>query len=280
MEQPTNQYIPYKMRIASITEEAPAVQTYRLEFVDEKDAEQFSFKAGQFAEYGVFGEGESTFCIASSPTREGYVECTFRSTGRVTKALANCELNDIIGLRGPFGNTFPIEEWYGKNVVFITGGIGLPPLRCVIWNLLDQREKFGDITIYYGARTVNDLVYKEELEEWKNRGDVKLYVTVDPGGETPDWKGLVGFVPTILEQNPPKSENSVAIVAGPPILIKMGMPILGKNGFENKDIYTTLENRMKCGVGKCGHCTVGKTYVCKDGPVFTYEEVLTMPAEY
>lgn len=275
-----NSYIPYKVRIANIIEEAPSVQTYRLEFVDPAEAASFSFKTGQFAEYGVFGEGESTFCIASPDTREGYIECTFRSTGRVTKALANCEINDIIGLRGPFGNSFPIEQWYGKNIVFVTGGIALPPLRSVIWTLLDQRGKFGNITIYYGARTVNDLVYKSELEEWKNRDDVNLFVTVDPGGETPEWKGLVGFVPTILEQNLPKSDNAVAIIAGPPILIKMGMPILSKCGFPDNLIYNTLENRMKCGVGKCGHCTVGKTYVCKDGPVFTYEEVLKMPAEY
>jgi sulfhydrogenase subunit gamma (sulfur reductase) len=275
-----NTYIPYQMRIANIVEEAPQVRTYRLEFVNPDEAKQFSFKAGQFAEYGILGEGESTFCIASSPTREGYIECTFRASGRVTKALASCEQNDIITLRGPYGNTFPIEEWYGKNIVFITGGIGLPPLRCVIWNLLDQRDKFGEISIYYGARTTKDLVYKHELEEWQDRGDINLFVTVDPGGEIPEWKGHVGFVPTIVEQNAPKSDNAIAIVAGPPILIKMSMPILSKNGFENKNIYTTLENRMKCGVGKCGHCTVGKTYVCKDGPVFTYEEVLTMPAEY
>jgi len=275
-----NSYIPYKVRIAGITDEAPSIKTYRLEFIAPADAASFKFRTGQFGEYGVFGEGESTFCIASPDTREGYIECTFRSTGRATKALANCEINDVIGFRGPFGNSFPVEQWYGKNIVFVTGGIALPPLRSVIWTLLDQRDKFGDITIYYGARSVNDLVYKSELEDWKNREDVNLFVTVDPGGETSEWKGLVGFVPTVLEQNLPKSENAIAIIAGPPILIKMGMPILSKCGFPNNKIYTTLENRMKCGVGKCGHCTVGKTYVCKDGPVFTYEEVLKMPAEY
>lgn len=275
-----NSYIPYKVRIANIIEEAPSIKTFRLEFTDPSESENFAFSTGQFAEYGVFGEGESTFCIASPDTRKGYIECTFRSTGRVTKALSNCEINDVIGLRGPFGNKFPIEDWYGKNIVFVTGGIALPPLRSVIWTLLDQREKFGDITIYYGARSVNDLVYKNELEEWKNRDDVNLFLTVDPGGETPEWKGLIGFVPTILEQNLPKSENAVAVIAGPPILIKMGMPILSKCGFPNEKIYTTLENRMKCGVGKCGHCMVGKTYVCKDGPVFTYDQVLKMPNEY
>ena len=275
-----NNYIPYKMRVAKITEEAPLIQTYRLEFVDKKEADEFSFKAGQFAEYGIFGEGESTFCIASAPTREGYIECTFRNTGRVTKALSDCEENDIITLRGPFGNSFPIEQWYGKNVIFVTGGIALPPLRCVIDTLLDQREKFGEISVYYGAKTVNDLTYKAELNEWANRGDMKLFITVDPGGETPEWKRYIGFVPTILEQNPPRSDNAIAIIAGPPILIKLGMPILSKSGFPNNLIFTTLENRMKCGVGKCGHCMVGKTYVCKDGPVFTYEEILKMPVEY
>ena len=275
-----NQYIPYTMRIAKKTIEAPNIQTYRLEFTNPEDSENFTFKAGQFAEYGVLGEGESTFCIASPDTRKGYIECTFRTTGRVTKALANCEEEDIITLRGPFGNTFPIEDWYGKNVVFITGGIALPPLRCVIDTLLDQRKKFGEISVYYGAKSVEDLTYKAELEEWANRGDVKLFITVDPGGETPDWKGYVGFVPTIIEQNLPKSDNAVAVIAGPPILIKLGMPILSKCGFPNDQIFTTLENRMKCGVGKCGHCTVGKTYVCKDGPVFTYEEILAMPLEY
>lgn len=275
-----NQYLPYQMRITDVVEEAPLIKTFRLEFLNPQDSESFSFRTGQFAEYGVFGEGESTFCIASPDTRNGYIQCTFRSMGRVTKALANCDINDVIGLRGPFGNSFPIEQWYGKDVVFVTGGIALPPLRSVIWTLLDQREKFGKITIYYGARSVADLVYKNELKEWMDRSDVELFLTVDPGGETPDWQHRVGFVPTVLENNPPSSQNAVAVVAGPPILIKMSMPILSGCGIADKDIYTTLENRMKCGVGKCGHCTVGKTYVCKDGPVFTYEDVLQMPLEY
>jgi sulfhydrogenase subunit gamma (sulfur reductase) len=275
-----NQYLPFQVRIADVVEEAPNIKTFRLEFLNPQDADSFHFRTGQFAEYGVFGEGESTFCIASPDTRSGYLQCTFRNTGRVTKALANCDINDVIGLRGPFGNSFPVEDWYGKDIVFVTGGIALPPLRSVIWTLLDQRERFGKITIYYGARSVADLVYKDELNEWLKRDDVELFLTVDPGGETPEWKHLVGFVPSILEHNLPSSHRAVAIVAGPPVLIKMSMPILAKCGFANDQIYTTLENRMKCGVGKCGHCTVGKTYVCKDGPVFTYEELLRMPVEY
>jgi NAD(P)H-flavin reductase len=272
--------IPYIMEIEKITEEAPSVKTFRLKFANPEDADKFDFKAGQFGEYSVFGEGESTFCIASSPTRKGYIECTFRTAGRVTNALADCEEGDAIGFRGPYGSIFPMEEWEGKNLLFITGGIGLPPLRCVIWNALDLRDKYKDITIVYGARTVADLVYKDELKEWNERPDVNLVTTVDPGGETADWKGEIGFVPTVLEKVNPKPDNTIAIVCGPPILIKLSLQLLNKLGFQPEQIYTTLENRMKCGFGKCGHCMVGNVYVCKDGPVFRYDELEELPMEY
>jgi len=275
-----NLYTPYRMRIAKVTDEAPAVKTFRLEFVDPADGEQFAFKAGQFGEYSVYGEGEATFCIASAPTRKGYIECTFRQVGRVTSALADRDEGDVIGFRGPYGNVFPIEQWQGKSLLFIAGGIALPPMRCVIWNCLDLRDRYKDVTIIYGARTVADLVYKPELAEWDARDDVKLFTTVDPGGQTPEWKGRVGFVPTILEQAAPSAANTIAIVCGPPIMIKLTLPVLAKLGFKPESIFTTLENRMKCGVGKCGRCNVGKVYVCKDGPVFTLAQLNELPAEY
>jgi len=275
-----NIYKPYLMEIEQVIEETPDVRTFRLKFRNAEEAEKFSFKAGQFGEYSVFGEGESTFCVASSPTRKGYIECTFRKAGRVTNALANLEIGDTVGFRGPYGNTFPIEEWEGRNLLYIAGGIALPPMRCVIWNTIDLREKYKDITIVYGARTVNDLVYKHELKEWEERPDIKLITTVDPGGQTPDWKGEIGFVPMVLEKLAPSSENTVAVLCGPPVMIKFTMPVLKKLGFEDKNIYTTLENRMKCGFGKCGRCNVGKVFVCKDGPVFSYEQILTLPEEY
>ncbi len=275
-----NIYMPYNMRIDRITHEAPGVRTFMLKFINQDESETFSFRAGQFGEYSVYGAGESTFCIASSPTRKGYIECTFRQTGKVTNALADCEEGSIIGFRGPYGNVFPIDEWKGKNLLFIAGGIALPPMRCVIWNALDLRQDFGDVTIIYGARTVRDLVYKHELEEWKSRKDVRLVMTVDPGGESPDWKGEIGFVPTIVEKEAPSSVNTIAIVCGPPVMIKYTFPILGKLGFPDENIYTTLENRMKCGFGKCGRCNVGKVYVCKDGPVFTLAQLKELPDEY
>ena len=275
-----NIYKPYLMEIENIIEETPDVRTFRLKFKNTEDAEKFSFKAGQFGEYSVFGEGESTFCVASSPTRKGYIECTFRKAGRVTNALANLETGDTLGFRGPYGNTFPIEQWEGKNLLYIAGGIALPPMRCVIWNTIDLRDKYKDITIVYGARSVSDLVYKHELKEWEERSDIRLVTTVDPGGQTPDWKGEIGFVPMVLEKLSPSSENTIAILCGPPVMIKFTMPVLKKLGFQDKDIYTTLENRMKCGFGKCGRCNVGKVFVCKDGPVFSYEQILLLPEEY
>lgn len=275
-----NIYLPYQMRVAKITEEAPAVNTFRLEFLNPDEADNFTFRTGQFAEYSVYGEGESTFCIASPHTRKGYIECTFRKVGRVTTALANLEEGDIMGLRGPFGNVFPIEEWKGKNIIFIAGGIALPPMRSVIWSCLDNREDYKEISIFYGARTVADLVYKNELQEWRERSDVNLYTTVDPGGETPEWHGEVGFIPSVVDKISPKAENTIAVVCGPPIMIKNTFPVLKKLGFADDSIFTTLENRMKCGFGKCGRCNVGKTYVCKDGPVFTLSQLNELPNEY
>ena len=275
-----NVYKPYLMTIEKIRDEAPGVKTFRLVFQNETEGKNFNFVAGQFGEYSVFGEGESTFCIASSPTRSGYIECTFRQTGRVTNALTRMEEGETIGFRGPYGNTFPLASWYGKSLLFIAGGIALPPMRCVIWNALDLRDKFKNITIIYGARTVADLVYKHELDEWSKRADVKLITTVDPGGQTPEWKGEIGFVPTVLEKAALPSDNTIAIVCGPPIMIKFTFPVLTKQGFAAENIYTTLENRMKCGIGKCGHCNVGKYFVCKDGPVFTFAQLKQMPLEY
>ncbi|MDR0415686.1 MAG: FAD/NAD(P)-binding protein [Prevotellaceae bacterium] len=275
-----NIYLPHPVTIEKVTQEAPGVRTLRLKFKDEEVARTFEFKAGQFGEYSAFGEGESTFCIASSPTRKGYIECTFREAGKVTSALAKLEEGQTMGFRGPYGNTFPLDEWKGKSLLFVAGGIALPPMRCVIWNALDTRSNFKDISILYGAKSVADLVYKHELREWEERPDVNLLTTVDPGGETPGWKGQVGFVPAVLEKMNPTAENTVAIVCGPPVMIKFTFPVLDKLGFKPENIYTTLENRMKCGVGKCGRCNVGSKYVCKDGPVFSRAQLEALPAEY
>jgi len=274
-----NIYQPTVMRIAASRDEAPDVRTLRLEFAHDQTRRDFfaAYRVGQFGIYGVPGAGESVFCVASPPTRQEYIECTFRRVGRVTSALADREVGQTITFRGPYGTHFPIDSWRGRNLLFIAGGIALPPLRSVIWNILDRRSEFGRVAIVYGARTVADLVYKHELADWASRGDVQLVTTVDPGGQTPDWTGRIGFVPTVLKEAAPSSDNCVALVCGPPVMIKFSLPVLTELGFTPDNIYTTLENRMKCGVGKCGRCNVGSLYVCKDGPVFTVRQVMAMP---
>jgi sulfhydrogenase subunit gamma (sulfur reductase) len=275
-----NLYQPQLVTVERVEDETPDTRTLRLRFKDAALARAFAFKAGQFGEYSVFGEGECTFCIASSPTRRGYIECSFKAIGKVTHALREVNVGDTIGFRGPYGNCFPVESWVGRNVVFIAGGIGLAPVRSVIWNVLDLRDRFGDITIIHGARSVGDLVYKHELSEWGARPGVRVIKTVDPGGETPEWRGQVGFVPAIVEKVQPGADDAVAVVCGPPVMIKYTLPVLERLGFPADRIFTTLENRMKCGVGKCGRCNIGPVYVCKDGPVFTAAELAQLPAEF
>ncbi len=277
---PGNIYEPHLMRVEEIIDETSDTRTFRLAFKDEAVGREFSFLAGQFGEYSVFGEGESTFCIASSPTRKNTIECSFKAAGKVTTALRRVSVGDTIGFRGPYGNSFPLDKMKGHSVVFIAGGIGLAPVRCVIWNVLDLRDQFKDVTIVYGARSVGDLVYKRELEEWGKRADVKLWQAVDPGGQTPDWKGEVGFVPAIVEKAAPKAADAFAVVCGPPVMIKFTLPALQKLGFPDERIYTTLENRMKCGLGKCGRCNIGPVYVCKDGPVFSAAQLKDLPPEF
>jgi sulfhydrogenase subunit gamma (sulfur reductase) len=275
-----NLYQPHLVRIEQIVEETIDTRTLKLAFEDAAVAGRFDFRAGQFGEYSVFGAGECTFCIASPPTRKGYIEASFKEVGKVTRAMRRLNVGDTMGFRGPYGNHFPLDAMKGENIVFIAGGIGLAPVRCVIWNTLDLRDQFKDVTIIYGARSVADLVYKRELEEWASRPDVKLYQCVDPGGETADWKGEVCFVPALVEKVAPSPHDSYAVVCGPPIVITLTLPLLERMGFAPDRIYTTLENRMKCGLGKCGRCNVGPVYVCKDGPVFTSAQLKALPPEY
>jgi len=299
-----NIYRPYLMRIAGLRDETPDVRTLRLEFADAKEGEAFDFRVGQFGLYGPPGEGESTFCIASASTRKGYIECTFREAGRVTRALRRLDVGDVVGFRGPYGNSFPVEAWKGKDLLFIAGGIALPPMRSVIQYVLDKRADYGDITIVYGARTWADHVYKDELAEWEKRDDLKLWLCIDwkagngglvegpamegwpalnmkePGatGLDPSQRRWTGFVPQLVEAAKPSPANRVAVLCGPPVMIKFTLVSLKKLGYSPADVYTTLENRMKCGVGKCGRCNVGPVYICKEGPVFTAAQVEAMPA--
>jgi NAD(P)H-flavin reductase len=275
-----NVYQPELMEVLEVQQHTPDVKSMKIKFEDPAKAEQFAFQVGQFGIFSVFGYGESTFNICSSSNWKDFIEFCFRKTGRVTEALWRVEPGDQIGFRGPYGNSYPMKEWEGKDLVFAGGGIAMPPIRCAIWYALENREKYGDISIVYGARTVADLVYPEELQEWSTHPNVNVIKTVDPGGETPEWDGKIGFVPKVLEEAELKPDNAAALVIGPPIMIKFTMPVLKQMGLNDNDIYTSLENRMKCGIGKCGRCNCGTVYVCKEGPVFTMEQMSLLPDDF
>ncbi|MGQ9628883.1 MAG: FAD/NAD(P)-binding protein [bacterium] len=266
-----NIYMPHLMTIQEVIDETPDVKTFKLTFDDERFGESFTYEPGQFGEYSVIGVGEAPFTLASSPTRRGYIECSIKRLGKVTTAIHNLQRGDTIGFRGPYGNKFPYEDMRGKNLIFISGGIGAAALRSLFHYILDNRGDYKNIMFLHGARSPADLVYKSEIEELKRRDDIETVLTVDKGDG--GWKGNVGFVPTILKEVHPSPENAVAITCGPPIMIKFVVQALSEMGFADEQIVTTLEMKMKCGLGKCGRCNIGSTYVCKEGPVFTYKEI-------
>jgi len=217
------------------------------------------------------------FAIASSPTKKKYLEISVMKQGKVTTALHNCKPGDHVGIRGPYGNNFPVDAWGGKNLVLIGGGIGQAPLRPVLQYVLDNRKKYGTIHIFYGARTSQDLCYKNEFAQLEKHDDINVFLSVDK--EEFGWKGFTGFVPGNLMRIHPSAKDSIAITCGPPVMIKRVIDVLINLGFSEKQIFTTLEMRMKCGIGKCGRCNVGPLYVCKDGPVFSVEQLQRIKGE-
>ncbi len=275
-----NLYKPDLMEVLKVERQTPDVKSVRVRFRDPARANDFAFRVGQFGIFSAFGYGESVFNICSSSTWKDYIEFCFRRTGRVTEALWRLEQGDTVGFRGPYGNGYPMEKWEGRNLIFAGGGIAMPPIRCAIWYALENRAHYEDITIVYGARNVGGLAFTRDLDEWARHDRVRVIRCVDPGGETPDWTGEIGFVPHVLERASVPAANSVALVIGPPAMIRFTLPVLDKMGLAHGDIYTSLENRMKCGVGKCGRCNAGPAYVCKDGPVFTMAELEKLPQDY
>ncbi|NQS90456.1 FAD/NAD(P)-binding protein [Patescibacteria group bacterium] len=275
-----NPYLPIAVKVGKIFIESDdrMLKTLDLLFLNREDEENFKFMPGQFCEISVWGKGEAPFGIASSPTEKGFLKFTVNRAGMVTTALHYLKEGDELGIRGPLGNHYPVNIFKGKNVIIIGGGFAFTTLRALIKYLLAYRKDFRDITIIYGARTPGMLLYEEELKEWEARGDLKVYITVDIADEK--WQGLVGLVPTIVEKRAPGPKDAYAIMCGPPIMIKFTLPKLIALGFPSKRIYTSLEMRMKCGIGKCGRCNIGKFYVCKDGPVFNYAQLEKLPKEY
>ena len=269
--------IPKVGVITDIRQETPDVKTFRVNAPE--GGKLFEHMPGQCAMVCAPGVSEGMFSITSSPTNKEYQEFSIKKCGALTDYLHSLQVGDEITVRGPYGNHFPVEDKLkGKNLLFIAGGIGLAPLRSVINYVLDNRADYGTVDILYGSRSADDLVQLKEIQEvWMKAEGVNVYLTIDR--EQEGWDGHVGFVPSYLKEIG-FDTNKTALVCGPPIMIKFVLAGLEELGFSREQVYTTLELRMKCGIGKCGRCNIGSKYVCKDGPVFRCDEIDELPAEY
>jgi NAD(P)H-flavin reductase len=265
--------IPESATIEEIKDEIRDVKTFYMSLDNKEIDKNFKIKSGQFIMCTVFGAGEFAVSLPPSPENDRF-HLTVRKVGSVTNALHDLNVGDKVGIRGPFGNGFPFEEIKGKNIVYVAGGIGLIPLRSSIVHVLQHKQEFGRVIVLHGARTPDDLMYKENLKEWQAFPGFETYITVDVA--TPGWTGEVGFVHTLFDKVNLPIENTVAFVCGPPVMFNTVIGELMKRGLRDDCIISTLERHMKCGIGKCQHCAIGRTLVCTDGPVYTYRQIKTL----
>ena len=264
---------PEVVNIDEIAEEAPEVRTFYMSFLDKDVEREFRLKSGQFIMCTVFGAGEFAVSLPPSPENDRF-HITVRAVGKVTHALHALRPGDKLGVRGPFGNGFPFDEIKGKNIIYVAGGIGLIPLRSSIVHALQHREEFGRIILLYGARSSADLLYQADIQKWKQQEGFETYISLDRA--EPDWDGEVGYVNQLIAKANVPVENTVAFVCGPPIMFNAVISDLLARGMSENDIISTLERQMKCGIGKCQHCAIGRTLVCTDGPVYTYHQIKTL----
>jgi sulfhydrogenase subunit gamma (sulfur reductase) len=267
----TNPMRPYLGTLVGVKDLATDIKLFQVELNDSQARERFTYLPGQFAFLSAFGVGEAPFGLASILSRGLALEFAIAKVGTVTAALHAMEAGSIVGVRGPMGNCFPLEEIKGKNVIVLGGGIGGAPLRPVIHTILDHRDDYGHLTILWAARNPSLLVFTDEYDDWQAAPRTELHLTVDQGDES--WTDSVGLITELLEKVAPSPENAVTITCGPPIMIKFVTLTLKKLGFTAEQMITTLEAKMKCGIGKCGRCNLGEKFVCVDGPVFTYTEI-------
>ncbi len=232
---------------------------------------KLNHQPGQFVEVSIFGFGEAPISISSSPTRSPGFELTVRRTGRLTEKMHRLEVGSQIGIRGPFGHGFDVDLFKGKDMLFIAGGIGLAPLKSLIEYTLDKRNDFNRLIILYGAKSPAEILYPLEIQEWGYRNDVELHVTVDRPDE--QWQGNVGVITTLIPPLKLDLQNTIATIVGPPVMYKFVLMALKAKRFPDANIYLSLERRMKCGVGKCGHCQINDSYVCQEGPVYPYTRI-------
>ncbi|MFA6048746.1 MAG: FAD/NAD(P)-binding protein [Candidatus Micrarchaeia archaeon] len=268
-----NPYLPECAEIIEARDEANSVKTLRLRFRDAEKQRAFSFRPGQFVQVTAFGVGEAPISICSSASKAGeWIEVSAKKIGNVTHALHELEQGGEVGLRGPYGNHYPLGELEGKDIIFLAGGIGIAPLRGAIMHCLENRGKYGQISLYLGAKTPADVAFKGDIAQWRKEKGFQAFLTVDKAEEREHWHEFVGMAPALLEHYPPNPKNTAVISCGPPMMMKYAIETLAKRGFSGNDIYVSMERNMKCGIGKCGHCMARGKYVCQDGPVFTWNE--------
>lgn len=274
---PGNPYKPMAATVREVIQETGNIRTLRV-VLDEPEAMQnFHYEPGQVGQLSVFGAGESTFVINSPPSQREYLQFSVMQAGEVTSAIHRLSVGDRVGVRAPLGNFFPYTDWKGKNIFFVGGGIGMAPIRTIMLHLLEHRADYGRISLLYGAKSPRDMAYSYETEDWLKREDLDCTLCIDNPYE--GWPHRVGLIPNVLKELNPSPDNCVAVLCGPPIMIRFTVQALEGLNFAPENIVTTLEKRMKCGIGICGRCNIGSHYVCIDGPVFTWKQLQELPPE-
>ena len=268
--------LPQPYLVQAVTKETP--DTFTLKLAPEEKANGSSFRPGQFSMLWVFGVGELPISISGNPADHKQLVYTVRSVGQATNALVTQRVGAGVGVRGPYGTGWPVDAARGRDVIVVAGGIGLAPLRPVIYEVLRHREDFGRLVVLYGARSPHDLLYRQELAAWARQRETQVLVTVDYGGMS--WRGHVGVVTTLFKYARLKPAQSVAMVCGPEIMMRFVARELISHGLSRNDVYLSMERNMKCAVGFCGHCQYGPHFICKDGPVFPYEKMRPLLEKY
>jgi len=268
-----NPYRPIETEVLDVITETPTIKTVKM-----KPKEEIIFKTGQFVELTIPGAGEAPFTPSSRPWLKDKMEVTVMQVGKVTERIHQLKKGETVGVRGPYGNGYPLEEFLGKELLVVGGGCGFAPLRSLMYEIFEKSKEFKKLFFRGGCKTPKDFLYKKETAEWAKRDDIDVVLTVDTlDGGNGEWKGKVGLVTTVLDGIKMDKKNGIAVVCGPPIMMKFTTKKLIEMGFKDSNIYLSMERNMSCGIGKCGHCRIGPYYVCKDGPVFRYNDIKDFP---